>query len=108
MLPIAPKQVGQMKEVPVLVGKKPCLPMRLWMLRVPHTVAKPRRERLVAQAKRHSRTVSAHTLALADWTLLISDVPGEPLSLGEALVLPARSLADGSGVSIVQTGCSGR
>jgi hypothetical protein len=87
VLRIAPKQVGQMKEVPVLVGKKPQLPMRLLMLRVPHAVAQQRRERLLAEAKRHSQTVSAHTLALADWTLLISDVPRARLSLGEALVL---------------------
>ena len=84
---IAPKQVGQMSEVPVLVGAKQRLPMRLLMLRVPKEVADQRRERLLAEAKRRGQTVSAQTLALADWTLLITDASRQQLSLGEALVL---------------------
>lgn len=84
---VAPKQVGQTKQLPVLVGAKQRLPMRLLMLRVPKAVADERRERLEAEAKRRGQTVSAQTLALADWTLLITDVPRARLSLGEALVL---------------------
>ncbi len=84
---IAPKQVGQTKEVPVLVGAKQRLPMRLLLLRVPQAVADKRRERLVAEAKRRGQTVSAETLALADWTILITDVLQRQLSLAEALVL---------------------
>lgn len=84
---IAPKQRGQTKEVPVLVGAKQRLPMRLLLLRVPKAVADERRERLQAEAKRRGQTVSAQTLALADWTILITDVPRRQLSLAEALVL---------------------
>jgi hypothetical protein len=84
---LAPKQVGQIKELPVLVGAKRRLPMRLLMLRVPKTVADQRRQRLQAEAKRRGQTVSPATLALADWTLLITDVPRQHLSLVEALVL---------------------
>jgi Transposase DDE domain len=84
---IAPKQVGQTKELTVLVGSRLRLPMRLLMLRVPKAVADERRERLQADAKRRGQTVSPETLALADWTLLITDVAHRRLSLTEALVL---------------------
>lgn len=84
---LAPKQVGQMKEVAVLVGSQQRVPMRLLLLRVPQAVAQQRRERLLTEAKRRGQTVSAQTLALADWTLLMTDVPRQRLSLGEALVL---------------------
>jgi len=84
---VAPKQVGQTKELAVLVGAKQRLPMRLLMLRVPKAVADQRRERLLAEAKRRGQPVSDETLALADWTLLITDVPRQHLSLVEALVL---------------------
>ncbi len=76
-----------MKEVAVLVGSQQRVPMRLLLLRVPQAVAQQRRERLLAEAKRRGQTVSEQTLALADWTLPITDVPRQRLSLGEALVL---------------------
>jgi hypothetical protein len=41
----APKQVGQYKELPVLLGRQLRLPMRLLMLRVPKAVADQRRKR---------------------------------------------------------------
>ncbi len=83
----APKQVGQYKELPVLLGSHLRLRMRLLMVRVPKAVADQRRARLLAEAKRRGQTVSAETLALADWTLLITDVPSHQLRLTEALVL---------------------
>jgi len=87
LLQCAPKQVGQDKELPVLLGSHQRLPMRLLLLRVPKAVADERRERLLAEAKRRGHTVSALTLALADWTLLITDVPCARLRISEALVL---------------------
>jgi hypothetical protein len=87
LLSIAPKQVGQAKEVPVLGGSSLRLPMRLLMLRVPKAVGNERRERLLAEAKRRGQVMRQQTLDLADWTLLITDVPARQLSLSEALVL---------------------
>ncbi len=87
LLSIVPKQVGQSLDLAVLVGSRLRLPLRLLMLRVPKAVADERRERLQAEAKRRSQNVSEETLALADWTLLITDVPAKRLSLAEALVL---------------------
>lgn len=84
---LAPKQVGQTLDLPVLVGARERLPMRLLMLRVPKAVADQRRERLIAEAKRRGKQVSQEALALADWTILLTDVPVKRLSLVEALVL---------------------
>jgi Transposase DDE domain len=84
---IAPKQVGQSMDLPVLVGARVRLPMRLLLLRVPKAVGDQRRERLLAEAKRRGTTVTQETLALADWTILLTDVATARLSLPEALVL---------------------
>lgn len=84
---VAPKQVGQTLDLPVLVGARERLPMRLLMLRVPKAVGDQRRERLVAEAKRRGKEVSQQALVLADWTILLTDVPAKGLSLAEALVL---------------------
>ena len=84
---IAPKQVGQSLDLPVLVGVRERLPMRLLMLRVPKKVGDQRRERLVAEAKRRGKQVWQEALDLADWTILLTDVAARRLSLAEALVL---------------------
>lgn len=63
------------------------LPARLLGVRVPAGVANQRRRRIRAEAKRRGRTPSAAQLAWADWTILITNVPPEMLSLQEALVL---------------------
>lgn len=71
----------------VLLGGTERLPARLLALKVPAQVAEQRRRRLRQEAKRTGRTVSARQLALADWTLLVTNVPTALLSLREALVL---------------------
>ena len=84
---VLPPRVGQMKELPVLVGAKQRLPMRLLLLRVPKEVADQRREDLLRDAHRRGQTISEETLRLADWTILITDVPSKHLHFEEALVL---------------------
>lgn len=60
---------------------------RLLAVRVPQEVVDARRRQLYAQAKRHGRTPSAAALALAAWTILITNVPPSLLTLDEALVV---------------------
>jgi Transposase DDE domain len=62
-------------DAPVLVGKREQLQARLLAVRVPQEV------------KRKGQMVSSERLALADWTILITNVPIEMLSLAEALVV---------------------
>ncbi len=71
----------------VRVGATERLPCRLLAVRVPPEVAAARRRRIYADEKRRGQTPSARQLELADWTILITNVPPELLSLEEALVL---------------------
>jgi len=83
---VAPRRVGQMKELRVLVGAAVRLPMRLLLLRVPKKIADKRREDLLADAQRRQQPVSEETLRLADWTLVLTDAPAKRLRFEEALV----------------------
>lgn len=71
----------------MLVGKQQRYPMRLLMVRVPKDVAEQRRQNLLKDASRRAQPASARALALADWTILLTDVPSKRLRLEEALVL---------------------
>lgn len=72
---------------PVLVGAEARLPARLLATRVPPAVAAERRRQAYDDARRRGQPVSQARLALADWTILITNVPPDLLTLGEALVL---------------------
>lgn len=84
---VLPPRVGQTKELHVLVGEKQRYQMRLLMLRVPKEIAEQRRQNLLKDASRRARPVSERALELADWTVLLTDVPSKRLRLEEALVL---------------------
>jgi hypothetical protein len=74
-------------DLPIRLGNEHGLPCRLLAQRVPQEVADQRRRRLHQYAVRKQVAVSPLSLALADWTLLITNVPAEMLSLKEALIL---------------------
>ncbi len=78
---------GGTVDRPVLLGRTERLPARLLAVRVPKEVAAQRRRRLRAVAREKGRPVSSWLLALARWTLLVTNVPVAQLSLPEALVL---------------------
>lgn len=74
-------------DIPVEIGAKHRLRARLLAVRVPEEVANRRRQRLNEDARRKGQTASKRSLALANWTILITNVPREKLLLKEALVL---------------------
>jgi hypothetical protein len=74
-------------DLPVRLGVDERLPARLLAVRVPPEVAAERRRKLRAEARRRGQMVSARRLAWADWTILVTNVPPELLTLPEALVL---------------------
>jgi hypothetical protein len=74
-------------EAAVLLGATARLPTRLLAARVPQAVADERRRKLRAAAKREGTTPPQATLALADWTVYVTNVPAERLSREEAFVL---------------------
>jgi Transposase DDE domain len=103
-------QKGEVVDVELLVGKRERLPVRLIAVRVSPQEAKRRRERAnerithppkgsqaplpgkrkpkeQRQGKRKGKKVSAARLRLADWTILLTNVPQAQLSVQEALVL---------------------
>lgn len=74
-------------DTPILLGQKHQIPCRLLAQRVPQEVADQRRRRLRQYACRKQVPLSQETLFLAQWTLLITNVPPTLLSLPESLVL---------------------
>jgi len=81
------KQTTAAVELSVTLGRRKRLPCRLLAQRVPPSVAELRRKRLLDRAKRARTKVSAECLALADWTIYVTNVPTEQLTLAEAMVL---------------------
>jgi hypothetical protein len=71
-------------EVAVGLGD---LPARLLMQRVPEAVANERRRKLNESCTKKGRHPSQRSLALCDWTLLVTNVPADRLSLEEAMAL---------------------
>jgi hypothetical protein len=69
------------------VGVRERLPARLLAVRVPQAVAAGRRRELRATARKKGQAPSRAALALADWTLAVTNVPAAQLSVDEALVL---------------------
>lgn len=74
-------------DLAITLGVQQRLPCRLLAIPVPQEVADQRRRRLRLTAKRKGRTVSARRLALAGWTILVTNAPQRLLSLAEALVV---------------------
>jgi hypothetical protein len=71
----------------VWVGRGGRVQARLLVVRVPQEVADQRRRRLRKTARDKGITPSAAALALAEWTILLTNIPAELLTLQEALVV---------------------
>lgn len=84
---ILPKQVGQVREVGVILGQKNGVPSRLIMLRVPKEVAEERQSRIIEKAKANGNEPSEELLALAHWTIVITNVPRKLANYEEIIVL---------------------
>ena len=72
--------------LPVCLGVHHRLPGRLIAVWVAQAVANPRRQALHADARRRGQAVSAERLRLADWTLVVTNVPATRLSGPEVRV----------------------
>ena len=80
-------RVQEELEIDVQLGTNERVRARLLVQRVPTAIAEARRRRLRQEAKRRGQTVSAQRLALADWTMFVTNVPAEKLSVQEALAI---------------------
>ena len=78
---------GDQVDLPITLGVQQRLAVRLLAVRVPQEVADGRRRKLRAQAREKGQAVSARRLALAGWTIFITNASSEKLSLREGVVL---------------------
>ena len=78
--------MGEARELGIQVGQRTRFPARFILVRVPHEVAEQRRQQMREAAQHHGRQVGEEALYLADWTLVITNVPGRKLSLPEVLI----------------------
>lgn len=74
-------------DLAVRLGKDERVAARLLAVRAPQEVVDQRRRRLRADARAKGETVSAQRLELAAWTVFVTTIPADLLSLDEALVL---------------------
>jgi hypothetical protein len=84
---ILPQQVGQVREVGVVLGSKNGIPVRLIMVKVPEDVVKERHERIRRSAQKHGRTPSKEVLELAHWTMILTNVARKRADYSQILVL---------------------
>ncbi len=84
---VFPQQVGQVVEFGALVGQAGRLPVRVIAQRVPPEVAEERRERIREVAQAHGRQPDEEVLWLADWTIVLTNVPRRRLSTEQVLVI---------------------
>jgi hypothetical protein len=80
------RQASDTVDVPVTLGAQHRLPCRLLAARVPEAVAEKRRQRIRRRVRKGGK-VHPDSLALAAWTIYVTNVPVEQLSLPEAWVL---------------------
>jgi len=78
---------GNSVDITVALGVQERLPCRLVAVQVPQEVVDQRRRRLRAQARAKGKTVSARRRALWAWTIFLTNVPAEQLSLQEMLAI---------------------
>jgi hypothetical protein len=73
----------------VYLGHQARFACRLLVARVPQAVVEKRKRKLREYARKKQVQLSAEILALTQWTIIITDIPVELLSIPEALVLLA-------------------
>lgn len=78
---------GERVDQEIRLGDRDRLPCRLLARRVPESVADRRVRRLRAEAAEDGRNLSPECVALASWTVFVTNVPSHRLDVEEALAL---------------------
>jgi len=89
LLDILNAHSGNCYSTTVLLGKRQRLACRLLAQRVSPEKARQRRSALQAQASRKQQALSPSAWQLAQWTILLTNVPSAQLNLDEAFTLAA-------------------
>ena len=83
---ILPHHVGERIEFGAVLGEQR-LPVRVCIERVPREVGDQRRQDLRERAQDHGRTPSEEGLYLADWTIVITNLPRRLVRFDDVLIL---------------------
>jgi hypothetical protein len=78
---------GNVVDIPVEIGARERLPGRLVAVRAPQEVVDQRRRRLRKQARQKGKTVGKRRLAWCAWTVFITNVPADRLTVADVLTL---------------------
>jgi hypothetical protein len=78
---------GARVDQEIRLGQRERLPCRLLAARVPEAVAQQRIARLREEAAKDGRNLSPECVALASWTVFVTNVPQARLNVEEALAL---------------------
>jgi hypothetical protein len=81
------KQKEERLDLLVLLGGKAAIPCRLLIEKVPKEVADQRRRYLKRQAVKRGQKLTKERSELANWTIIITNVPQEMASFDEIMVL---------------------
>lgn len=84
---LLPHQVGQVRQLGVVLGKRDHLAIRLLLVKVPEDVANERRERMYQTAQKHGRQPSADLLFFAGWSIVLTNIACTTADFSEVLVL---------------------
>lgn len=87
LLSCLPKRVGQQIDCPVYVGKTQQLACRLVAQRVPKRVVQQRQDRIRETARQNQTAPSDQALALAHWTIYLTNADTPLLSIDEIFLL---------------------
>lgn len=82
-----PQQVGEVVDWQIYLGAQKKLPCRLVAEKVPPEVVAQRHARLREEARQDQRNVTQEALIMAQWTIYVTNVPTEMLSVTEVFIL---------------------
>jgi hypothetical protein len=74
-------------EIGIYLGNRHRIPCRLLIERVPQEVSDKRRYRLKEYARKQQVPLSAEILELSQWTMLVTNVPVQMLTIDEAIMM---------------------
>jgi len=74
-------------DIPIHLGAKHRIPCRLLIEPVPQEVVDQRRRRMKDEGRKKGQPVTDERLALAAWSIVVTNVPAEKLSLKEAWIM---------------------
>lgn len=74
-------------DMPVFIGQTARVAGRLVARRCPESVAAERKRKLKQKAKKKGQTVSQLTLALAGWSILLTNLPASAFSIEQVMIL---------------------